>query len=176
VDDERCSVCGFDGRTVSPSDAIVAIRSFPRRYTDVLARPDDDDLPDDPAKRRPAPGEWSALEHAALVPAVMNAIGDAVRAVEIHDRPDIVLPDESQPPPVSSVEQVLADLHAASDRLVEVLDSVPTADGWTRTGRMPGGDELSAIWLVRHAVHVGSHHLRLAEAAIRAVVGRPDGG
>jgi hypothetical protein len=174
VDDERCSVCGFDGQTVSPGDAIVAIRSFPRRYTEVLARPDDDDLPDDPAKRRPSPGEWSALEHAGLVPVVMNGIAEAVRIIEIRDRPDVALPDESQPPPVGSVEEVLAQLHAASDHLVGVLDGVPTSDGWTRAGRLPGGEELTAIWLVRHAVHVGSHHLRLAEAAIRAVVGRPE--
>ena len=173
MEDERCPVCGFDGGTLSPSDAIVAIRSFPRRYTDVLARPDDDDLPDDPAKRRPAPDEWSALEHAALVPVVMDGVAEAIRIIEIRDRPDIALPDERQPPPADSVETVLSDFHRASEHLVGVLDTVPTTDGWGRTGRLPGGDELSAIWLLRHAVHAGVHHLRQAEAAMRAVIGRP---
>jgi hypothetical protein len=173
VDDERCSICGFDGPTVSPSDAIVAIRSFPRRYTDVLARPDDDDLRDDPAKRRPGPGEWSALEHAGLVSVVMDGVAEAVRLIEIQDQPQVTLPDESQAPAVTSVEEVLAQLHAASERLVAQLDHVPSTDGWTRTGQLPGGDEVSAAWLTRHAVHVGSHQLRLAEAAMRAVIGRP---
>src|SRR5256885_142545 len=50
----------FTAVDVSPSDAVVALRSFPRRYAEVLARPDDDDLPDDPAKRRPTPDQWSA--------------------------------------------------------------------------------------------------------------------
>jgi hypothetical protein len=158
---------------VSPSDAIVAIRSFPRRYTDVLARPDDDDLPDDPAKRRPSPDEWSALEHAGIVPVVMEGVAEAVRLIEIRDNPNLALPDESQPQPVNSVEEVLAHLHAASDRLVAQLDLVPSSDGWTRTGQLPDGDAVAAVWLVRHAVHVGSHRLRLAEAAMRAVIGRP---
>jgi hypothetical protein len=171
MDDERCAICGFDGRTVSPADAIVAIRSFPRRFTAVLVRPDDDDRPDEPARRRPSPGEWSALEHAAVVPVVMDAVADAVRAVEIHDRPEVRLPDVSQPPPMGSVEEVLARMHAASDRLVAVLDDVP-GNGWGRVGHTPDGD-VTALWLVRHAVHMGSHHLRLAEKAIREVIGRP---
>src|SRR3954453_1952587 len=38
-----CPACGFDGDTVSPADAIAALRSYPRRYRALLIPPGDED-------------------------------------------------------------------------------------------------------------------------------------
>ena len=45
-----CPECGLDYDTVSPEDAAVAVRSFPRRYREAMAGIDEDVL-----RRRPAP-------------------------------------------------------------------------------------------------------------------------
>jgi hypothetical protein len=56
-------------------------------------------------------------------------------------------------------EAVLAHLAAAAAGLAGRASGV-TADDWKRTGRRPDGSEVSALDLLRHAVHVGVHQLR----------------
>ena len=53
-----CTSCGFNPGSVSPSDAAVALRSFPRRYRALVAAVDPDER-----ERLLRTGEPSAVDH-----------------------------------------------------------------------------------------------------------------
>src|SRR4051812_45239760 len=105
-----CPVCGFDDRTVSLADAAVALRSYPRRYRTVLARPKDQGFDaDDPALRPGADG-WSAAAHARWATRGFNAVGEALHQVLVHDHPDISVPSIEPPQPPDVDEDTVAVL------------------------------------------------------------------
>jgi hypothetical protein len=168
-----CPVCGFDGRRVSPSDAAVALRSYPRRFREVLKAIEEDDRPDDVLHRRPRSGGVSAMEHAAWVAAAVAAATEALRLVLIQDAPAITLPAVEPERGVTgadgSVDEVVARIDAATSALASLIERTPASD-WTRTGRVePEGAPVRALDIVALAVHIGSLHLRATDATINAV-------
>ena len=172
---DPCPVCGFEGRTVSPADAAVALRSYPRRYRALLTQPmeDEGDRPDDPA-RRPGSSGWSAVAHAHWAAMAFDAVSEALHQVLIHDHPDVSAPtvDPPDPPPVDEPTPVGLDrLTVAAESLAMAVEHAG-AGQWTRTGTT-GVGEVSALDLVRLAVHQGIHHLRAAERVLKEVTGRP---
>ena len=171
-----CPICGFDGRQVSPSDAAVALRSFPRRFKMVLAHPDDADRPDDVLHRRPKSGGLSAIEHAAWVATGIGAVADAFQAVSIHDDPVISLPPVDVDPPVAggedSVDAALARIQTATSALATAVEGTP-GDSWLRHGHTDG-ESVTALEVVTTAVHLGVHHLRLADRVINEVARERD--
>jgi hypothetical protein len=172
-----CPDCGFDGSSVSPADAAVALRSFPRRYRAILIRPQEEDAHKDPARRAGAAG-WSALDHAAWAAAAIDTIASQVRQVLIHDAPDLgaaVPPIEPPSPPGTedSPDDVIGQISAATDTLAGVIEGAAGGDDWTRTAGGAGGHQLTSLDLVRLAVHQGVHHLRAADKVLQEVVGRP---
>jgi hypothetical protein len=178
-----CPVCGFDGGQVSPSDAAVALRSLPRRFAAALARPDDEDRPGDVLHRRPKGGGLSALEHTAWVATSLALVGDAFTAVMYHDDPAISLPPLDPRPAVAAAAEgavgpsgesgsdsagaAIADLAAAAIGLASAIEQAPK-DGWSRTGHSTSGHSTS-LEVVTFAVHLGVHHLRLAEQTVAEV-------
>src|SRR5205807_1114601 len=81
-----CPECGLDYDTISPSDAKVAIRSYPRRYREVLGQLDD------PARermlrRRPDPTTWSALEYTAHVADALDAMAEVYTRILAENSP-----------------------------------------------------------------------------------------
>ncbi len=163
--DGRCPVCGLDLATVKPPDGLAAIRSYPRRYRRLLVRLDDEEGARI-VTRRPAPDEWSALEHAVHVADVIEAVGEALERVQVHDDPSIDV-DVGQPRP-APVDDVLQRLAAASERLASLADNI-TGKDWQRSGRLRDGERVTALSLVRHAVHVGAHHRRAIERVMSKV-------
>ncbi len=141
---------------------MVAIRSFPRRYRELLVRPAHTDRPE-VVTGRPPGGEWSALEHTSHAAAVIDAVSDALQAVEVHDSPEVSL--EGRRPWTGSVEEILVGLGLSCERLADAADEVSGAS-WTRRGRVADGAEVTALDLLRHAVHVGAHHLREAQHVV----------
>ena len=67
---------GLDVSNLSPSDAVAALRSFPRRFSAVLALVDEDD---DSVLHRPGPDGLSAQEHADAAARDLAAAGEAIR-------------------------------------------------------------------------------------------------
>ncbi|MBV8691764.1 MAG: DinB family protein [Actinobacteria bacterium] len=160
----------FDHPNLSPSDAVVALRSFPRRFRGLLATDDDD--PEGVAMRRPDAAGWSAREHAAHV---ANAVEQAAADLQAaHREEGAAVADPAQAPPsgATDVDSTLAHLSSASDALVAAIDRY-NPDDWKRTVRAPDGRTVDALWIVRAAVQEGARHLRQAEQVIAQVKGRP---
>ena len=169
-----CPVCGFNGTTVSPSDASAALRSFPRRYRSLLLRPSNDE-PDDPVVRRGRDG-WSANDHATYAVNAMDADRQQVHRVLVHNDADVNPPPVDPPTPVrtdsASPEETVGRLTTVAEGLADEVDGAK-GDQWARTGVTPGGARLTALDIVRDAVHEGIHHLRAAEKVLQEVIGRP---
>ncbi len=172
----RCPECGLDYDTVSPGDALVAVRSFPRRYRALLTVLDPEEDGESVLRRRPAPGTWSAVEYTAHVADVLDELAAAIRRIVVVDHPTIHTADADQ----RAAEQRYGDWEAAEAlfalehacaRLAEVLEGVDPGD-WTRTGTLDWG-ERDALTLARTAVHEGAHHLRDVQRGLQAVRGRP---
>ena len=166
----RCEECGFDATELSPTDAVAALRKFPRRYRAPLTRllPGEDGAV---LRRRPEPGTWSALEYAAHVRDVFGTYAGRVRRTLDEDRPEF-----EGPRPDELVESgryndadpaaVVGELEANAELLASVLEGVPD-DGWERVG-IRHGEEHSVLLSARRAVHEGNHHLLDVGRSLRA--------
>jgi hypothetical protein len=158
-----CPECGLDYDTIQPPDALVAIKSFPRRYREALSGVLEDDADEGLVRRRPDPKTWSALEYTAHVADLFEAFADIVHRMYVEDRPTLTLfdPDERAAQARYNEQdpnEVLARLDQAAQRLAaEVARVDPNA--WARTAVFPWG-ERDLLTMVRNAVHEGSHHLR----------------
>jgi len=131
-----CPQCGFDPPTVSPSDAAVALRSLPRRYRE-LVDPDDPD-PNIDVEARAATSAIAALGH-------------DLEQVLVLDRPTL-----GPPSPLGPDD----DLASVTTRVADLVGRQP-ADAWSRVG-VRDGEPVTALDLLREAVHAGVHHLRIA--------------
>src|SRR5688572_17432229 len=80
-----CAGCGFDPSSVSPSGAAATLRLFPRRWRSGLAMRLDDPDPEGILAGRPAPGAWTALEHAGHVRDVLHALDIRLQRVLRED-------------------------------------------------------------------------------------------
>ena len=168
TDPSPCPVCGFDAGTVGPGDAVVALRTYPRRFRAVLTGPDE--RHEELVRRRPATGAWSALEHAAHVADALEQVAAALQRVAVSDEPAVSV-DGAGEPGASSVDDVLDRLASAANRVASAADGVHGED-WARTGRLPGDRTVSALDLLRHGAHVGAHHVRAAQRALDAARAR----
>jgi hypothetical protein len=154
-----CPECGLDYDTITPPDAIVAVRSFPRRYRERM-----EDLDDEVLEQRPGEGVWSAKEYAAHVADIFDVFVTIIRRMRTEDHP--TLPDDWDPDERAvernyngqPLDGILDDLQRGAERLGDELGHVP-ADGWTRTATFDYG-ERDLLTMARNAVHEGAHHLR----------------
>jgi hypothetical protein len=168
-----CPVCGFDGSRLAPRDGAAALRSFPRRYRGVLARPEEEERPDDVLHRRPRGGGLSAIEHVAWATHGITGASEAMRLVLIQDRPVVTVPEidpspDAVPDGSEPGEVALARLEAAVAPPAKLVDNTYGED-WKRTGVTTDGSPVSALALLAAAVHFGSHHLRATDRTINQV-------
>ncbi|HAS12692.1 MAG TPA: hypothetical protein DCS55_19610 [Acidimicrobiaceae bacterium] len=166
---------------LSPSDAAVAVRSFPRRFRGVLARPDetgdtDDGQQADPDElaRRVGPDGRSAADHLLAADGVLALLDRALEQVRSDDDP-VLHPavadlrgswwdDEHTPLPA-----LLDQLEHTAERCADRIDVVAT-DDWGRQVRVADADAtVGVLDVVREAVDVVAGHLRSAERTITAV-------
>ena len=175
---DQCDECGYVYDTVSPSDAIVAIRSFARRYRAPLTRGLPDEDLDEVVRRKPAPDVWSALEYACHVRDVFAVQRARIERALIEDTPTFERMNRDRRAVDERYNEqdrtVVADqLAANAEALASTLEGVTAAD-WTRTAIYPYPEptERTLIWIARHAVHEGSHHLLDVGRVLRSVRGR----
>ena len=164
-----CAKCGFEARTVSPADAIAAMRSFPRRYRRALQDALLDlDYGDRIISTRPT-GMWSALELTAHVRDALHVFEKRMQRIVQEDAPSLADAELETPPTTAhdqGVELVLATLLSTADEFARTASRI-SGDDWIRKG-MLGTAEVSALDVLREAVHDASHHLRDLEKVIEA--------
>ena len=152
---------GLDLSRLAPDDAVAALRSYPRRFREVLTSVDPQDLPQE------------AIEHADHVARSLALLGEALRQVVVQDEPTLmpaIVDDAAREwafDGSSSVDDVLAFLTMECNALADAIGAVPS-DAWTRAGVVAGSSQkVTALDIVREAVRTGADHLRAAEGAIR---------
>jgi hypothetical protein len=169
-----CPECGLEYDSISPQDAVQALRSFPRRYREVIGPFVDDD---EVLRRRPDPTTWSALEYTAHVADVFESLTpDLVKIVQ-QDKPH--LPDPWDPDERArqrnyndmDPREVLDWLQRAATQAADTIEGF-SPDDWKRTAVFDFG-ERELIDMVRNLVHEGAHHLRDVERVLRSVIGKP---
>jgi hypothetical protein len=171
VDRGSCPECGYGASFLTPPDAVVAVRSFPRRFRELLLAAEDQEQG---LASRPGRDGWSAAAHAAAAAALLDQVADVFRQVAVSDDPvidppaviDGPVPGAAVPTTVpTSVMAVLEALDGASRHLATAMDAVKGED-WRRTGRDREGQVWSALDVARLGVHAGVHHLRAAERVL----------
>jgi hypothetical protein len=165
-----CPECGLDYDTISPSDAAVAVRSFPRRFAEQLHRSEGDEAA---LRRRPEPAVWSALEYTVHVSDGFEYFADMVRRMRAETDPEIPFPDpderaEAQAYNQQPIHGVLGALEANAFRFAEAIEATPTED-LDRTARFSWGQR-DLLTMIRNGVHEGKHHLRDAERVLDRVL------
>jgi hypothetical protein len=163
----------MDLSDLAPSDAVVALRGFERRYRGLFAGLGEDESPDDVAHR--VVGGWSPIEHIVAAAWAISDAGRALAAVLTHDQPelqaaDVVPAERAKPGQVTgTVHERLAELgleaNAAADRVERTA-----AHEWQRAGRVGAtGRTITALDIARAAVGAGVEHLRAAEQVLAKV-------
>jgi hypothetical protein len=165
TDPERCAECGFDSTRLTIPDAIAGLRSMGRRWRELFATASDDDL-----RRRPAPDVWSPVEYADHTGSMLALVGFGMGDVLDGASPDY--PDVPPPPPGPDrspeldVRITLDKLEQNADRIADRADkALKLPDRFQRTGNL-GGTTVTAEWLLFHALHDASHHLKDVEKAL----------
>lgn len=142
---------------ISPADAAVALRSYPRRWKGAFAVVEDEE-------------EGRALLDRGS-PSANELLGRAVGRLA-SARTQLGRIRTSDDPELASVGPGggLDELDAAATALAADVEAVP-ADDWTRTGRLDGAS-ITALDAVGTAVAGVSDDLRQAERTLREQVGR----
>jgi S-DNA-T family DNA segregation ATPase FtsK/SpoIIIE len=173
-----CEECGLDADSVSPADATASLRAFARRYRAPLTRflPGEDG--DAIVRQRLDASTWSALEYACHVRDVFEVYADRVRRTLAEDTPtfESMGRDEraqreryNEQDPSAVAEQLAGN----AERLAVLLDDVDASD-WDRTAVNPYPEPAprTLLWMARHVVHEGSHHLLDIGRVLRSVRGK----
>jgi hypothetical protein len=171
----KCPECGLEYDLISPRDAAAAVRTFPRRYRNLLTHFGPDEDVDEVIRQRPAPDVWSALEYTAHVAQVLDLIAPIIRQISAENNPHLYFFDSDQ----QAAEQqyndwpllkALGELESACADLSMAIEYMDPAD-WNRKGTFDFG-EREAIDMARNAVHEGAHHLRDVQKVLTQVRGR----
>ena len=166
MEPERCAECGFDGEHLMTGDAITALRSMGRRWSELFK-----DVLEERLRRRPDPEVWSPLEYAAHTRDVIALIGRGMNEVLKGTEPSFpaVEPDPAGADhgynaldPSEVLDRLAAEAERMADRASKALP-----EHWNRRATT-GGEPTDAAWMLRHAVHDASHHLRDVERILGA--------
>ena len=175
-EDHHCESCGLRYGELSPSVALLLIRSCSTQYGRRLRR-----LSADALLRRPASGVWSALEYACHVRDVFDVYQTRVRRTLTEHEPVLEpMRNDERAQRGAYNEQPLAAVLLAlehnADRFVDLASTVSEAQ-WGRSAVRLPGERRTVLWMVRQAAHEGLHHLHDvgAGSADKAVLFDVDG-
>jgi hypothetical protein len=167
-------VSDIDLSRLAPSDAVAAMRSYPRRYLNVLQPIKDDNVVE--LAHRIGPDGRSSIQILSDVTRTLVVLGEALHQITVNPTPvlhaAVVDPAERQwdTPPPEDLDDALAFFADEAGNLAEAVGHVP-ADAWTRSGTVAGDGSVSAIDVVREAVRVGRAGLSDIEKTLAAVRG-----
>lgn len=164
VQAEKCSECGFDGLTITATNAERTLRGLGPRYKEALALQDGED-PDILLRRRPDARTWSALECAAHMRDVIALWGWGLHQALTKEHPELPDPDPDLPDRTASESsynsqdllKVVEDLSANADRIARKAANI-AGDAWDRAVTF-GNLDMTTLAIVRKVAHEGHHHL-----------------
>jgi len=162
---ERCAECGFDSTHLTVPDAVAALRSMGRRWDALF-----EGVPDEALRRRPAPEVWSPLEYAAHTRDILGLFAVGLPPVLAGAHPNYpVATDEPAGADhgYNSLDPraVLGELADRAGQLAGEAEAVKNPADWERTATL-GDHDRDARWLLFHALHDASHHLRDVEKQV----------
>jgi hypothetical protein len=167
----------YDLSNLAPSDAEVALRSFPRRFAQVLRPIGDEDAIDELASQS-GPDGTSALDLVGALVARWAVQRQALHELLIADAPrvDPAAIDPSLPAAVGAgaatgVESALAAVGQEAEALAAAVGDTSTS-GWTRTGTTGSGATTTSLDVVRAAVRAGRDTLDAVQRTLAAVRAR----
>ncbi|HEY3724535.1 MAG TPA: hypothetical protein VGN59_14375 [Acidimicrobiia bacterium] len=153
---------GIPEASISVPDAILALRTFPRRFREALTA-----VPADRLATVSDPATPSVLDRAAWV---RDLLTDLARALpRVLDDPGVQLPDlgASEPRPgaaaATDLGEVLDGITTAADAIASRAELTPW-EAWDRQF-FTDGAEHPASWVVQHATTAGAQQLREIERA-----------
>jgi hypothetical protein len=150
---------------VGRSDAVVALRSFSRRYSDAIGGPVGEDAWERIVRHQGLGGR-SALGHVVAAIAELDALTALLNSVTKTASPSGVSPRTEEPGDHQSIGSLQADVRTAATSAAEALDDRRDSDyeaAVTVDGReLPLGDHVSNV------VNRLSAGLRLIEASIES--------
>jgi hypothetical protein len=167
---------GADLSRLSAVDAATALRSFPRRYRDLLhsAATSQGVDADDLANRTSHTGT-SAMQQlvdtVSTLTLLEQALSQVLRTPDPALHPGVLDPTSRQwsPPLGLSLDTVLEMLDDQCVDFADMIDGVHSPD-WQRAGHIADADsQLRAIDLVHEAVRVGTGNLRAMEAGLASL-------
>lgn len=146
---------------LSPGDAVVATRSFPRRWRSLFA--DVAEQPEGGAMlRRRTDTSPSPLALAGRAVDVLGATAERVTLVMRDDRP--ILGNDPPPSSPDEPEEVLAAMETAADELARVIEAVD-ASAWGRPANLHG-EQVTALEVLGAGIDEAAAALRQAERTI----------
>lgn len=154
-----CRTCGLHYRDVDINQAVELIRSVAGAVRDAVAA-----VPGQLLRKRPEDDRWSVTEYVCHVRDVYVTYTIRLHRARTEDRPVLepMLNDLRARRfryNESNLDAVLEELAAAATGFCEeVARTEPGA--WERVVTRLPGEERTARWLVRQAMHEGTHHLR----------------
>jgi len=157
-EDYVCLACSVDYPSISVPEAVETIRAVAQR-----ARTGIDGVAPAALGRRPEPGVWSIAEYGCHLRDVYVTYTIRLYRARTEECPQVepMLNDlraRRFKYSERDVSAVLDEVHASAHGFCEEIGRMEP-DDWTRVvSRLPG-EERTAMWLVRQAMHEGVHHL-----------------
>jgi uncharacterized damage-inducible protein DinB len=158
AEDHTCADCGLAYSEISIEDAVSVIVELPGAVREAVSA-----IPPGARRVRPDQQVWSVAEYLCHLRDVYIAFTIRLHRVRTEDRPTLE-------PMFNDLracrfryndcdfETTLAELAAAAAGFAEQIARTGEGD-WDRIGSRLPGEDRTARWLVRQAMHEGVHHL-----------------
>jgi DinB family protein len=158
AEDYTCSACALTYSEVRLEHAAEIIQAIPAAVRDAVFA-----VPGRTRRQRPGPGVWSVTEYVCHLRDVFATYTIRLHRVRTEDRPALepMLNDLRARRfhyNERDVVPILDELAANATGFCEEIASVGPRD-WDRVATRLPGEQRSARWLVRQAMHEGVHHL-----------------
>lgn len=177
---ERCDECNFAYDGLDPGAVPGAIRSLGGRFAMRLSNERADPSLAQTIRARPGPGVWSALEYACHVRDVFLVQRERVYLTLVEQCPSFARMYRDERADLAryaaqAPSEVAHELKTAAELLAWAFSGLDDAQLQRPcTYNFPEARERTVLWLGRHSVHEGEHHLRDVDAALRSAVAASD--
>jgi hypothetical protein len=167
TEDHVCQPCGINYLEVTVEAALSSIDAFPAQLRTVLS-----EIPKEDLRVRPEPRFWSVVEYVCHIRDVLAATTIRLHRTRTEDHPaiDPMLNDLR----ANRFAYINRELPPLLDEVTDMTDGLlreaarMSGSDWNRTHFRYRGEDRSARWLIRQAMHESAHHLRdIAQVASR---------